>query len=113
MDLAMQHAANDQLQPSKGVVREETPEMQRPEVTAHASFPFAASKHIPHVSDRHWLKLVLWLDAFELQELESLFKVLDLALTMDLPFANCPGRNSRGHPSRNRRAEFLLHLGVL
>ena len=87
--------------------------MQRPEVAAHASFSFAASKHIPHVSDRHWLKLVLWLDAFELQELESLFKVLDLALTMDLRFANSPGRNSRGHPSRNRRAEFLLHLGVL
>ena len=59
-DLALQHAANDELQASECFVRQVAPYVQGPEIDAHASLALGAGQDIPHVPDWHRLQLVLW-----------------------------------------------------
>ena len=64
------------------------------------------------MSDGDWLQLVLRQRARLFQQLEGLGHISSVALPMNLPLADGPGGSPGSHSSRDRGAEFKLHLRV-
>ena len=84
-DLPLQHVADNKLQASESFVRQVASKVQRPQIATHACLALAPSQHVPHVSDRHRLKLMLRHRALFLKEPKGFSHILGVALSVDLP----------------------------
>ena len=111
-DLPLQHAADNELQASESFVGQVAPKVQGPQIAPHACLPLAPSQHIPHVSYRHRLKLVLRQGTLLLQEPKGLSEIVGVAFTMDLPLRDRPSRGPGGHFCSNGGPQLLLHLSM-
>ncbi len=85
-DLSFEHVASNQLQAWESLLRQITPEVQRPKVTTQTSLALAPCQYVSHVAIRNCWELMLRQRAFLLKEQEGFSHVFGVALMVDLPF---------------------------